>query len=170
MAAYRGEVSTAFTLSLLAVLGVLLVLRLVLPGLPLPALARRLRAVDAVLVTVGLLGLLVHCAAMFATDVMLAVPGAEPVVAVINALGWGSLILFLVPAGLLVVGLRQQQPWAWIGLAVSLTAVGVTMYDGSSLSTHLVTIAATTTWLGLIGALLVAGVGPSRPARPTRSP
>nr|WP_294694534.1 hypothetical protein [uncultured Friedmanniella sp.] len=161
--------STAFTLSLLGVLGVLLALRLVLPGLPLPALARRLRAVDAILVAVGIVGLAVHCAAMFATPVVLAVPGAGPVVAVINALGWGSVVLFLVPAGLLVAGLRRQLAWAWIGLAALLTAVGITMYNGGPLSTHLVTIAATVAWLGLIGAFLVAGVGPSRPVRPAGS-
>ena len=85
--------------------------------------------------TVGLIGLLVHCAAMFATTAMLAVPGSEPVVAVINALGWGSLGLFVVPGGPLVVGLRQQEPWAWIVLAAALTAVGCAMYSGSSLST-----------------------------------
>lgn len=167
---YLEEVSATFTLTLLAILGMLLALRLILPGLPLPALARRLPAVDAILVVVGLIALVVHCAAMFAPTAVLALPGAEPVVAVINALGWGSLVLFLVPAGLLVLGLRQQQPWAWVGLTALLTAVGLTMYNGGALSTHLVTIAATVTWLGLIGALFVAGVGPSRPVRPTRSP
>jgi hypothetical protein len=44
------------------------------------------------------------------------------------------------------------------------------MYNGGSLSTHLVTIAATIAWLGLTGTLLVAGVGPSRAATSTRSP
>lgn len=159
----------AFPLSLLALLGVLLVLRLVLPGLPLPAQARRLSGVDATLTALGLLGLLFHCAAMFARTVVLAVPGTRPVVDVVNALGWGSLVLFVIPAALLVLGLRRQRRWAWIVLTALLVAVGVTMYDHGSLAIHLVTIAATVTWLGVTGALLVVGAGSPRPVRSASS-
>ncbi|RJT76926.1 hypothetical protein D6T63_15820 [Arthrobacter cheniae] len=89
---------------------------------------------------VGVLGLILHCASMFFRPVVAAIPGSGSVISQINSMGTASMIWYTVPALLVLVGLRRQQWIALILLAGSLLAVGVTMYNGTVLSTHLDTI------------------------------
>lgn len=132
--------STSFVGTLAAAVVTLLVLRLVLPGLPPRRVSRRLTWLDLGLTVAGVLGLVLHCASMFFRPLVAAIPGADGVISQINSLGTASVIWYVVPALLVMVGLRRQH---WVGLvllAVSLVAVGITMYNGTALSTHLDTI------------------------------
>lgn len=153
-----------FPVTLVAVAAVLLVLRLLVPGLPIAALARPIRGSDAAMAGIGIFGLFFHCAAMFVQRVS-ELPGARRVVAIINDLGPGSLALFVAPAVLLLIGLKGQRSLAWVTLAVSLSTVGVTMYDHGPLATHLTTIFITVLLLSVTGTLLVSGLPPKGASR-----
>ncbi|MBG6218226.1 hypothetical protein IWX75_002707 [Arthrobacter sp. CAN_A6] len=132
--------SLEFVLTVAGVAVALLVLRLVLPGLPAKRFARRLTPLDVGLTVVGVLGLILHCASMFFRPLVAAIPGSSNVISQISSMGSASIIWFAVPALLVVVGLRRQHWVALILLAGSLLAVGITMYNGTALSTHLDTI------------------------------
>ncbi|MBG6181257.1 hypothetical protein [Arthrobacter sp. CAN_A1] len=132
--------STSFVLALAAVTSLLLVLRLVVPGLPIKKFARRLTPLDLALTTVGVLGLILHCASMFFRSVVTAIPGTGNVIDQINSMGTASMIWYAVPALMVLTGLRRQHWVALILLGAALLAVGVTMYNGTALSTHLDTI------------------------------
>ncbi|MBG6218867.1 hypothetical protein IWX75_003354 [Arthrobacter sp. CAN_A6] len=132
--------STSFVLTLTGIAAALLVLRLVIPGLPLGRVARRLTPLDLGLTVVGVLGLILHCASMFFRPVVAAIPGSDGVISQINSMGTASMIWYTVPALLVLVGLRRQHWVAFVLLAASLLAVGITMYNGTALSTHLDTI------------------------------
>jgi hypothetical protein len=132
--------STSFVLTLLGVAAALLVLRLVVPGLPAQRITRRLSPLDLALTVLGVLGLVLHCASMFFGPVVGAIPGSGSVISQINSMGTVSMIWYAVPALLVLVGLRRQHWIALILLATSLLAVGITMYNGTALSTHLDTI------------------------------
>lgn len=93
-----------------------------------------------VLASVGMAGLISHCAAMFFPSLIEALPETDAAISAIDALGTASLILYVVPAVLLLLGLRRQHPLSWAAVALSLIAVGVTMYDGGSLQAHLTAI------------------------------
>jgi len=159
----------SFTVALLAVVALLLVLRLLLPGLPVAALARPVRGTDAALIGAGLLGLLLHCGVMFSPS-LAGLPGMGRLGAVINGLGPGSAALFVVPTALLLTGLRGQQPLAWLGLALSLTAVGITMYNHGPLTSHLTAIFVSVVLLTVTGALLVSGPSGTRSSGGLRAP
>jgi hypothetical protein len=73
----------------------------------------------------------------------------------INALGTASIIRYAVPATLVVLGLRRQHPAALAAVALALTAVGITMYDGGSLSTHLTAIFVSVVVLTTVASTLV---------------
>lgn len=132
--------SAAFVLTLAGVSLILLILRLVVPGLPVNRLARRLTRFDLALTLLGVLGLVLHCASMFFRPIVAALPGSDTVISQINSMGTASMVWFAVPALLVLVGLRRQH-WAALALlAASLLAVGLTMYNGTALFTHLDTI------------------------------
>ncbi|MHA7277957.1 hypothetical protein ACX80O_15790 [Arthrobacter sp. Hz1] len=132
--------STSFVLTLLGIAAVLLVLRLVIPGLPLQRVTQRLTPLDLVLTVLGVLGLILHCASMFFRPLVASIPGSGSVITQINSMGTASMIWYAIPALLVLVGLRRQHWVALILLAASLLAVGITMYNGTALSTHLDTI------------------------------
>lgn len=119
---------------------ILLILRLAVPGLPLQRFARRLTPLDLILTVLGVLGLILHCASMFFRPVVAALPGTDDVIAQINSMGTASMIWYAVPALLVLIGLRRQHWVALLLVALSLLAVGVTMYNGTPLATHLASI------------------------------
>ena len=132
--------SISFVVTLAMAVVALLVLRLSIPGLPPQRLARRLTWLDLGLTVVGVLGLVLHCASMFFRPLVAAVPGTDGLVSQINTLGTASVIWYVIPALLVMVGLRRQHWVALVLLAAALVAVGITMYNGTALSTHLDTI------------------------------
>lgn len=147
--------STGFVLSLLAVVGLVVCARLALDGLPLSSLATRLSVGDAVMAGVGLLGLVFHCGAMFFTGLVKEIPGASGPIEAINALNAASIVWYVVPAVLVLMGLRQFHWLGVVSVSVALIAVGVTMYNGGPLDVHLATIFAAAVVLVLVAAALV---------------
>ena len=123
------------------------------------------RPVDAVLAGLGWLGLALHCGAMFARPVVARVPGSARYVDAVNAMGSASVVLYVVPAVLLLVGVRRSRRAVVGACALALLAVGITMYDGATLSTHLVTIFAAVVLAALASASLLA-----RAVRGARTP
>ena len=132
--------SLTFVLTLTGVILALLILRLVVPALPLRSFTRRLSALDAALIMLGALGLVVHCVSMFFRPLLAAIPGTEGMISQINSMGTASIMWYVVPAVMVMVGLRKQHWVAQLILAAALLAVGVTMYDGTPISVHLYTI------------------------------
>lgn len=132
--------SISFVLTLAGIAIALFVLRLALPGLPVTRFTRRLTALDLSLTGVGVLGLILHCVSMFFRPLVAALPGTDGVINQINSMGTASMVWYAVPALLVLAGLRRQHWGALLLLALSLLAVGITMYNGTTLSTHLATI------------------------------
>jgi hypothetical protein len=128
---------------------------LLLPGLSLRPLSVPLRATDAVLAGLGVLGLAFHCGAMFFRSVVEALPGSAAAISQVNALGTASIAWYVVPAVLLLVGLRRQHPVVLAVVLVALVAVGVTMYDGGPLAVHLAAIFASVVVLAGVAASLL---------------
>lgn len=147
--------STGFLIALAAVVAVLLLARLVLPALPLRQAAVRITVVEALLAVVGSLGLAFHCLAMFFRSLVDPLPGAGAAISDVRALGTASLIWYVVPAVLVLLGFRRQHRAAVVGLALALTAVGITMYNGGSVSTHLAAIFVSVVVAALIASALV---------------
>ena len=133
-------VTPAYLSALAGSVLVLIVVRIVLRTPPAARRARAIGRVEALLVLIGLVGLLFHCLAMFARPFAQGVPGAAALVGPINGLGPVSVLLYVVPAALVLLGLRRQ--WAPVPGAVLLVlvAVGVTMYDGGPVGIHLAAI------------------------------
>jgi hypothetical protein len=117
---------------------------------------RPVRFVDAVLIALGTLGLVFHCAAMFYRTAASSVPFAHPLVVAINAMGPASIALFVLPAVLLMIGLRRQHPVIITIEALTLAAVGVTMYDHARLAAHLTAIFIAVVALAAIVAFVVS--------------
>ena len=92
---------------------------------------------------------------MFFRSMAERLPGAEPSIRQIDALGHASVVWYVVPAVLTVLGLRHQHPIAPAGVDLALGGVGITMYGGSSLQTHLTAIFISVVVLASILALLV---------------
>jgi hypothetical protein len=107
-----------------------------------------------------MLGLFFHCFAMFDRRAASAIPWSHPAVAEVNAMGPASVALFVIPAALLLVGVRNQRPMIVTVEALTLAAVGVTMYDHGPLQVHLAAIFVAVTVLAAVLALVV-----SRPSR-----
>ena len=147
--------SSGFLVSVAAVVVVALGSRLTLAAVPLIRLARAITALDAGVVGVGLLGLGFHCGAMFFRSMAERLPGAEPTIRQIDALGHASVAWYVGPAVLTVLGLRHQHPIEPAGVGLSLASVGITMYDGSTLQTHLTAIFISVVVLASVLALLV---------------
>ena len=132
--------STPFVVSLSVVVGLVFGSRFVFSALPSQRHGRPLTILDAVLLGLGLAGLSFHCGSMFFHSIVEALPGTARAINAINALGTASKIGYAVPAALVVLGFRHQHPAAVSAVAAALTAVGITMYDGGSLSVHLTAI------------------------------
>lgn len=145
----------ALAILLIATPVLLLGARAVLPGLPWKRYARTSTWLDIVLLTLGALGLVMHCVAMFYRDLIDAIPGTGGYARAVNEMGWVSITLYVLPAALVLAGLRRQHPLALAIVVITLVAVGVTMYDGGPLTIHLATIAAAALALALTTALLV---------------
>ncbi len=149
--------SGTFAASLVGVVALALVLRVSLPRLPLASVARRLSLLDALIVVIGVLGLVLHCGAMFYADLFSHLPLSEGLISRVRSMGTSSVILYVIPAGLVLLGLRRQHPAGLLLLAIALLAVGVTMYDGSALRTHLGAIFVSVTVLsGLVATSVLA--------------
>lgn len=152
----------SITLALVAVL--ILLARFVAPQLPVQGRAVRLSVPDAVLLGVGILGLAFHCTAMFARRIFDGVGVLRPVVGLVNAMGAASVVLFVVPAVLVLIALRRQQPIAVGALLVLLVAVGLTMYVGGPFWLHLAVIFASTVTIAGIVSLFAVPPWRSRPS------
>ncbi|MDI3212535.1 hypothetical protein [Arthrobacter sp. AL12] len=141
---------------ILAVVALLLLLsRLLVPALPLKGLSARLTTLDFSLAAAGLLGLILHCTSMFYRPLVASIPGSTAVISQINSMGTASVIWYVVPSLLLLFGLRRQNFVVLTVLAAALAAVGVTMYNGAALSTHLNTAFAAGLVIAAIMFLLV---------------
>lgn len=158
---------TSTFVGLLVAVSVLVVLRVVLPSLPLARFARPLSHLGLVTASAGALGLTLHCAVMFYPRVLAALPGTGPYASVVNRLGPGSLALYVVPGVLLLTGLRHQRAVVLVVLTAALAAVGITMYDHGSLGAHLTAISVLVIVVGLIVTLLTEAGG--APTAVTRS-
>ena len=135
--------SHTYVATLLAVVVLAVAARLVLPMLPVRRYVTRLSGPDAVAVLVGAVGLVLHCGAMFFRSSVAAWPGGPEVIRLVDPMGVASITWYAVAAALVVVGLRHQHPVVVGIIAACLAAVGVTMYDGGPLRTHLDVIALT---------------------------
>lgn len=134
---------------------VALATRLVLAPLPLGRFAVRASALDTALLVAGSAGLVFHCGAMFFRVEVSRLPGTHFAIRAINLMGTSSRIWFIVPAILVVLGLRRQAPLAVAAVSAALVAVGITMYDHGPLPTHLHAILAAVSVLSGVVALLV---------------
>jgi hypothetical protein len=157
-------VSTSFVLSLFIVVALVLGARFLISALPSRRHARPITVTDALLAAVGVAGLALHCGSMFFRAVVDALPGTGAAISEINSLGTASIVWYAVPALLVVLGLRRQHPAALAAVALALSAVGVTMYDAGSLSTHLTAIFVSVVVLAAVASTLVLPPWRSRPA------
>jgi len=79
-----------------------------------------------------------HCVAMFFASVAARLPGTGDVVSDIRALGTASVLWYVAPAVLVLLGLRRLLHWgALIVTVIVLLSFGVTMYDGGPIDQHL---------------------------------
>ena len=147
--------SNQFVVSLALVVAVVLAARLLVSALPLRGMARRLKVADVALVVVGAAGLAFHCVAMFFRRLVDPLPGADVAISDIRALGTASIIWYVVPAALVLLGLRRVHPVGLGVTALAFTAVGVTMYNEGPLDIHLTAIFASVVVLALVSATLV---------------
>jgi hypothetical protein len=153
--------STEYVAGLAVVVVLLLLTRLLVPGLPPKRLATRLTPGDLGLAAAGLAGLILHCAAMFFEPLVSVIPGSAPVITQINAMGPASVAWYAVPSLLLLAGLRRHNPAVAALLAAALLSVGVTMYNGAALWIHVAAVFAAVVVTAAILALL------TRPPRRT---
>lgn len=128
-----------FAIAMWSAAVVIIGLRFLLPGLPLSRV-RALAPVEWAIAVVGMLGLVLHCTSMFALPLVAWIPGSEPVTRAINGLGIASIIWYVVPAVLVVAGLRKVPPIVLVVDVLALAFVGITMYNGSPLALHLTSI------------------------------
>jgi hypothetical protein len=148
-------VSAGFSITLAVSVLLILLARFVVPQLPVKSRAVRLSLPDAALVGVGVLGLLFHCTAMFSRQIYDGASVIKPLVGLVNSMGVVSVVLFVLPAVLILIGLRRQQRGALAVLSLTLIAVGVTMYVDGPLQLHLTAIFAATIVLAVLVSLFV---------------
>ena len=158
--------STGYLVSLAAVVVSVLSARLLFAALPLSRLARAITVTDGVLAVVGAAGLAFHCGAMFFRRIVAALPRTEAAVSDIRDLGIASIVWYLVPAVLVLFGLRRTHIVAVAVVALALAAVGVTMYNGGSLQVHLAAIFGSVVVLVTVAAALVLPPWQARPVAP----
>ncbi len=155
MPGYLCRVSTSFVVLLALAVSIVVASRLLLPGLPLRDRAVTLTVAELALTLCGLAILTFHCGAMFFTAATQRIPGTDGAIGDIRALGTISLVWYVLPALLVLLGLRRLPLLALVVVGVALLAIGVTMYDGGSLETHLVAIFAGVVALTVVMATLV---------------
>lgn len=148
--------SLPWTLTLAGVVIAAVALRVTVRQLPLPG-ARSLSGGRMTALGLGVVGLVAHCVAMFFTDGARSVPGAGGYVDGVNGMGITSMVLYAVPALLVVAGLWPVARWALATVVALLVAVGVTMYNGGPLTVHLTTILLVVIALATTMAALVGG-------------
>ncbi len=132
--------SSRFVVSLLAAVIVVLAARALWAGLPLAKFAKRVTVADTALLVVGIAVLAFHCGAMFFPRLVDPLPLTGAAASDIRALGAASIVWYVVPAILLLIALRRQHVTGQAAVALTLTVVGVTMYNGGSLQVHLAAI------------------------------
>lgn len=163
--AYRQHrMSSTFLLSLAAVVASLLVVRLLLPGLPVESRAVRLSFTEGGVVVGGVTVLAFHCAAMFFTSLAELVPGTTTAIDDIQALGNTSLAWYALPAVSVVLGLRRLPRGALSVVVLALVSIGFTMYNSGPLSQHLFTL-----WTGMVILAAVLSTLVRPPTRTVRS-
>lgn len=140
----------ALTLVLFAIPIVLAIVRWLSPLLPAVRFGAGLGWGEVAALTAGAVGLVFHCSAMFHRDWFAPFGFLDSLVATVNAMGGASAALYIVAALLVLIALRRQFVWAVAGLSLTLIAVGVTMYDGSPVRLHLVTITTATVAISLV--------------------
>lgn len=145
--------STSYLVGLVVAVTLVLGARLTFTVLPLRRVARLVTITDAVLFGVGVVGLVLHCGAMFFPRVVELLPDA--VSNDIRALGAASIFWYLVPTVLVLLGLRHQHPAALAVVVLALAAVGVSMYNGGSLQVHLTAIFVSVLVLASVVSVLV---------------
>ena len=131
-------------------------------------LARPLAFWESTLAAVALVALAFHCGAMFFTAQVDAIPFASGSKSAIDELGLTSKLAYALPAALFVLAVRRLWPVAVAALALSLGAVGVTMYKWWGLNVHLTAIATAITLIVITWTALVSRSGnrthsPGRP-------
>lgn len=143
-------------MSLLVVVAVVLGVRVWSARLPVRKLARTVTVADVLLLGVGVALLGFHCGAMFFPQLVDWPPAVAAAADDIRALGAASVVWYVVPAVLVLLGLRRQHLVGQGAVAVALAAVGVTMFNGGSLQAHLVAIFVSVVVLvGVTAALLL---------------
>lgn len=148
--------STRFVVSLVVVVAVVAGARVWSAGLPVRRFAKRATVMDTVLLGVGVAILVFHCGVMFFPRLVDPLPGVDAAARGIRALGTASIVWYVVPAVLVLLGLRRQQLIGQAAVAVALAAVGITMYNGGSLQWHLAAIfMSVLILLGVTAALLL---------------
>jgi hypothetical protein len=133
--------------------------------------ARPLALWESALAAAALVALAFHCGAMFFTDEVDAIPFASGAESAINDLGLTSKLAYALPAALFVLMVRRLWPVAVAALALSLTAVGVTMYKWWGLDVHLTAIGTAITLIVITSVALVGSpiVSPGKRALVTAS-
>ena len=101
---------------------------------------------------------------MFFPSAFGTLPGTRSPINGINALGTVSITWYVLAAMMALLGLRRQHAAAPVVVAVALVAIGVTMYDGGPVRTHLVAIFGSVVILAVVAAVLV--LPPWRRTRP----
>lgn len=131
-------------------------------GLPIPKFAKRVTVADTALLAVGTALLAFHCGAMFFPRLVDLLPRTGAAASDIRALGAASIVWYVVPAILVLIALRRQHVTGQAAVALTLTAVGATMYNGGSLQVHLAAIyIAVLTLAGITAALLLPPWAPT---------
>jgi hypothetical protein len=167
---YTHHVSTAYLASLGLSMTAIFASRLLLRWVPLRNVATRISIFDAVVLILGLLGLGLHCGAMFFRSQFRSFPGGHLVIRSVDPLGTTSIVWFAITAVLVLFGLRRQIAGVCGVIAVALALVGITMYDGGSLKAHLTAIFVSVIALTCVVATLVLPPWSHRPLDETSTP
>lgn len=149
--------SPFYLLALAGVVVLVVAASAIAPARLVASCAARLSRADTMVLVLGLAALALHCGAMFSRSAFDSVPVFRSAVAAVDALGPVSMIAFAVPAAAVVIALRSVRTVVVVIVAVSLVAVGVTMYDAGPLDAHLTAI-----FVAVVLIALASGCGLSR--------
>jgi hypothetical protein len=165
-------VSSTYLIALASLVVAFFLVRLVVRQVPLRGAAVRVSPLDSILLAAGLIGLALHCGAMFFPSQLREFPEGSSVIHTVDPLDAASILWFALAATLVVVALRHLHPVVLTVVALSLAVVGYTMYDGGRLHTHLVAIFTAVVVLAAVVALLVIPPwrGSGRAAAPDYGP
>lgn len=143
----------AYSIALWTVVIVIVGARFVLASLPSRRHAVETSPAELAVLGIGMLGLVLHCTAMFTRELVEWIPG--PAVAQIAGMGTASIIWYVIPALLVAVGLRRQRLVVQAAVTLALLAVGITMYNGGPLSVHLAAIFLLVVVLAIVSSALI---------------